>query len=199
MQDNIKAPCVKNNNIHITEEQWRYIQKEVIEPLWNISFSSMYYDVKLDYDDFVSMCGWEVDKAIKTFDATKSSLKTFATNVIKRKALTQIRDMKRNKRKADTYAVSIDVPYGDSDVELKYTIVDETSIERVDILGSITNVCNYLRELSSMQKNILICKLLEFGNDEISTGLNIPLKKLNDLINNMKKFEKEQYLRRVNE
>ena len=186
-------------DIHVTEEQWRYIQKEVIIPLWNISFSSMYEDVKLDYDDFLSMCGWEIDKAIKTFDPSKSSLKTFAVNVIKRKALTQIRDMKRNKRKADTYAVSIDVPYGDSDIELKYTIVDETSIERIDILGSVTNVCNYLRELSSMQKNILICKLLEFGNDEICAGLNISSKKLNDLINNMKRFEKEQYLRRVNE
>lgn len=186
-------------DIHVTDEQWRYIQKEVITPLWNISFSSMYEDVKLDYDDFVSMCGWEIDKAIKMFDPSKSSLKTFAVNVIKRKALTQIRDMKRNKRKADTYAVSIDVPYGDSDVELKYTIVDETSIERIDVLGSVTNVCNYLRELSSMQKNILICKLLEFGNDEICTGLDISSQKLNDLINNMKRFEKEQYLRRVNE
>lgn len=190
---------IKKNDVHITDEQWRYIQKEVITPLWNISFSSMYEDVRLDYDDFLSMCGWEIDKAIKTFDASKSSLKTFAVNVIKRKALTQIRDAKRNKRKTDTYAVSIDVPYGDSEVDLKDILVDETSVERIEILGSITNVCNYLGELSSVQKSVLICKLLEFGNDEICAGLNISSKKLNDLINSMKRFEKEKYLRSVNE
>ena len=182
-----------------SQEQWLNIKKEVIEPLWYGSFQHMYEEVKLDYDDFESTCGLEMAKAIKTFDVSKSSFKTFATNVIKRKALTQIRDAKRKKRKADTYAVSMDIPYGDSEVDLKEILVDEASVERVELLGSITNVCNYLRELSGIQKSVLICKLLEFGNDEICAGLNISSKKLNDLISNMKRFEKEQYLRRVNE
>lgn len=183
----------------LIEEQWQHIQKQVIEPLWHKTFHQMYEDVKLDYDDFESMCGWEITNAIEIFDVSKSSLITFATNVIKRKALTQIRDAKRNKRKASTYALSLDVPYGDSEVELKNTIVDDAKNSSTNNPESILNVCNYLNEISGLQKSILICKLLEFDKDEICAGLNITNKKFNDLMKNMKRFEKEQHLRRVYE
>ena len=111
--------------------------------------------------------------------------------------------MKRSKRKAFTYSLSMNATYGDSELELKDIIseivADKNNSDVGEYEESINNVCDYLKELSGMQKNILICKLLDFDNAEIRAALKIPSTKYNDLINNMKRFEKEQYLRRVND
>ena len=49
-------------------ENWDSIKKRVVIPLWNGRFKSMYESIKLDYDDFESLAGIELSKAIKTFD-----------------------------------------------------------------------------------------------------------------------------------
>ena len=187
----------------LTESQWEYIREKIIKPMWFKSFQHTYEDVRLDYDDFESMCGFELSKAIQTFDASKSSLRTFIITVIRRKALMQIRDSKREKRKALLYAVSMDAPCDDLDVEIKDMIRDisaENQITNIEgVSDSATNVCNYLKEISSLQKSILICKLLDLEDSEIRNGLNISANKYNDLTKNMKRFEKEKHLRRVSD
>ena len=82
------------------EENWDSIKNRVIIPLWNSKFKSMYESIKLDYDDFESLAGIELAKAIKTFNSKKSNLLTFATGVVTKKAYTELRNCtQRDKRK----------------------------------------------------------------------------------------------------
>ena len=64
------------------EGNWEKIKTRVILPLWQGKFKSMYESAKLDYDDFESLAGIELSKAMKTFDSEKSNLYTYATRVI---------------------------------------------------------------------------------------------------------------------
>ena len=70
----------------------------------------MYESLKLDYDDFESMAGEELTKAIRSFNPDKSNLFTYATNVINKKAITEIRNCtQRDVRKASHISQSIDM------------------------------------------------------------------------------------------
>ena len=94
-------------NMRLLSDNWENINKKVIEPLWRHKFESKYLAVKLDKDDFLSLAGEELTKAFKTYDEGASNLYTYATNVLTRKAKTEIRNMKRQKRLCDLCAESI--------------------------------------------------------------------------------------------
>ena len=97
-----------SNQMDILSDNWTTIVNKVIRFQWNTRFKKAYEKAKLDYDDFESMAGYELTKAIYTYDETKSSITTFAADVVSKKALTEIRDWtQRDKRRASVEACSI--------------------------------------------------------------------------------------------
>ena len=53
-------------NTNVLDENWDTIKSRVIIPLWNGKFKKMYESIKMDYNDFESLAGLELTKAIKT-------------------------------------------------------------------------------------------------------------------------------------
>lgn len=152
----------------ILEDNWKNIKERVILPLWHGKFKSMYESVKLDYDDFESLAGFELSKAMQGFDSEKSNIFTYATGVISKKALTELRNCtRRDKRKVLHVAESVDaldhniienIPYFDSE-ESKDALSDKMK--------------TYLARLSKLQKDVLYAMSEGYSNEEIVAGLKI--------------------------
>ena len=160
----------------LLEENWDKIRQRVVLPLWNKKFKIMYENAKLDYDDFESLAGFELSKAMKTFNPQMSNLFTYATKVISQKALTELRNCtQRDKRKVLHIAENIET----LDVNL-YIIpngIDEKSFDK-DVLSD--KMTAYLGRLSSLQKQVLFAMSDGYTNDEIKNILNISTKELTD-------------------
>lgn len=162
------------------EKNWTEIRKKVILPLWNGKFKSMYESVKLDYNDFESLAGYELSKSIKTYEPEKSNLFTYATNVITQKAKTELRNCtQRDKRKTLYISESLDSLIEQGDIS--FLAVNES----FTILESPKNALSdkmvaYLKKLSKLQKQVLFAMAEGYSNDEIKTGLNITSKELAD-------------------
>ena len=152
----------------VLEENWTAIQNKVIIPLWNGKFKGMYESVKLDYDDFESLAGIELTKAMQTFNSGKSNIFTYATGVITKKAMTELRNCtKRDKRKALHIAESVDA-------------LDQNIVENIPYVGSDDSkealsekMKAYLNKLSKLQKDILFAMAQGYTNEEIVTRLKI--------------------------
>ena len=143
------------------EENWQKIKERVILPLWHGRFKTMYESVKLDYDDFESLAGIELVKAIKTFDSEKSNLYTYAARVINEKAKTELRDCtRRDKRKTLYISESVDT-------------LDKTIVENIPYIDSETTddlseeMKLYLSRLSKLQRDILFAMSEGYSNEEI--------------------------------
>lgn len=166
--------------LKILDEHWNEIEQKVVEPLWRKRFQIMYEESKLDFDDFLSLAGFELAKAMINFEPEKSNILTFATNLIPKKAYTELRNINnRDKRKALSTAISLNVVVKeDSEVELIDTIKDHLSVEGDTM--SEKRVGTYLNNLSNRQLRILILKLLEFSKEDIRSILDISSKQFND-------------------
>lgn len=168
--------------MEILQTHWSEIRKKVIIPLWNKKFKSMYESIKMDYNDFESLSGIELTKAIKTFDSEKSNLFTYATNVINNKAMTELRDCtQRDVRKTLHISESMDA--------LENSIID--NIPAKDDGFEVVFAENgkkifspkmemYLNKLSKLQKQVLFALSEGFTNEEIIAGLKITPKELAD-------------------
>ena len=144
------------------EEKWDAIKNKVIIPLWNGKFRGMYESIKLDYDDFESLAGIELTKAMQTFNSDKSNIFTYATGVITKKAMTELRNCtKRDKRKALHIAESVDA--------LDQTIVDSISYVDSDSSKDVLSekMKAYLNKLSKLQKDVLFAMAQGYTNEEI--------------------------------
>lgn len=144
------------------EEKWDAIKNKVIIPLWNGKFRGMYESIKLDYDDFESLAGIELTKAMQTFNSDKSNIFTYATGVITKKAMTELRNCtKRDKRKALHIAESVDA--------LDQTIVDSISYVDSDSSKDVLSekMKAYLNKLSKLQRDVLFAMAQGYTNEEI--------------------------------
>lgn len=152
----------------VLEENWIAIRNKVIIPLWNGKFRGMYESIKLDYDDFESLAGIELTKAMQTFNADKSNIFTYATGVVTKKAMTELRNCtKRDKRKALHLAESVDA-------------LDKTIVESIPYVGSDNSkdvlsdkMKAYLNKLSKLQKDILFAMAQGYSNEEIISRFKI--------------------------
>ena len=162
------------------EENWGSIKNRVIVPLWNRQFKSMYESIKLDYDDFESLAGIELSKAMKTFDPEKSNLFTYATRVITQKAKTELRNCtQRDRRKALHVSESIESLVEQNDVSFLATEGGFTNLEsHKDALSD--KMIAYLQKLSKLQKQILFAMTEGYSDDEIKISLNITSKEFTD-------------------
>ena len=161
------------------EENWQKIKNKVILPLWNSRFRSMYESVKLDYDDFESLAGVELTKAMQTFDPEKSNLFTYATRVISQKAKTELRDCtQRDKRKVLYMAESVDV--------LENSIIEDMFQSNKEELSEKMNM--YLSRLSNLQRRILFAISEGYTNEEIIVGFKITAKDMADACSAIKSY-----------
>lgn len=163
--------CLLNDN-------WNKIQKKVILPLWHGKFKAMYEMAKLDYDDFESLAGIELSKAMKTFDPEKSNLFTYATRVITQKAKTELRNCtQRDRRKALHTSESIDFLI---EQNVSFLGADDNFeiLESKDVLSD--KMIAYLNRLSTLQKQVLYEMADGYSNDEIIIRLNITSNELAD-------------------
>lgn len=109
----------------LLEENWGEIKKKVIDPLWYKKFKGMYTASRLDKDDFESLAHYELTKAFKNFDASQSNMFTYATNILQRKAKTELTFHHREKRIGDIEAESINkITDEDAQVTLEDLLVD---------------------------------------------------------------------------
>lgn len=163
--------CLLNDN-------WNKIQKKVILPLWHSKFKPMYEMAKLDYDDFESLAGIELSKAMKTFNPEKSNLFTYATRVITQKAKTELRNCtQRDRRKALHTSESIDFLI---EQNVSFLGADDNFeiLESKDVLSD--KMIAYLNRLSTLQKQVLYEMSDGYSNDEIIIRLNITSNELAD-------------------
>lgn len=170
----------------LLEDKWKDIRQKVIIPLWNKKFKSMYNNIKMDYDDFESLAGIELSKAIKTYDSSKSNIYTYATQVISKKALTELRNCMRDKRKTLCVSDSIDRTY---DKDSSNTLVDNipysNNKEEYSELSEL-RVGGFVNSLNNNQLRVLILKLLDFDSSDMPDMLNISNKTINEIIRSFK-------------
>lgn len=165
----------------ILEKNWQKIKERVISPLWHGKFKSMYESAKLDYDDFESLAGLELTKAMRTFNPEKSNLFTYATRVITQKAKTELRNCtKRDRRKALYLSESIDGL--DEEREGSFATIDgclATFESSKDCLSD--KMVAYLNKLSKLQKRVLFAISEGYSDDEIRRALGMSAKELADV------------------
>lgn len=163
------------------EENWDKIRDRVLIPLWNGKFKSMYENIKLDYDDFESLAGLELSKAIKTFNPEKANLFTYSTKVVTQKALTELRNCtQRDKRKALHISESLD----NSDNAVCDIAIDYDKHETSELSELRTG--SFVNALDNNQLRVLILTLLEFEASDIAHMLNISNQMLQNIIRSMK-------------
>ena len=165
----------------ILEENWSDIKKRVILPLWHGKFKSMYESARLDYDDFESLAGLELTKAIKTYNPEKSNLFTYATRVISQKAYTELRDYtQRDKRKTLCMCESIDDP----DFHDWETAGNDNNQEISEL--SELRVGNFVNSLNNNQLRILILTLLGFNSEDMPNMLNMSNQTMQLILSSLK-------------
>ena len=164
----------------ILEKNWQKIRERVISPLWHGKFKSMYESAKLDYDDFESLAGIELAKAIKTFNPEKSNIYTYATRVITQKAKTELRNYtQRDKRKALHTAESIDAP--------NCSAINKPAEEKQEVSElSELRVGNFINSLNNNQLRILILTLLDFDMTDMPSMLNMSNQTMHSIANSLK-------------
>ena len=160
--------------MEMLNENWNSITERVIRPLWNGKFKFMYENAKLDYDDFESLAGYEMAKAMQKFNPEKSNIYTYATRVISKKAMTELRDCtQRDKRKASHLSESIDVPAeGDSSRTIADTIPCESTKPEISELSEL-RLGSFINSLDNNQLRVLALTLLDLNTQDISQTLNI--------------------------
>ena len=181
----------------LLEKNWKGIQNRVILPLWNGKFKKMYEDAKLDYDDFESLAGLELTKAMMTFNPEKSNLYTYATRVINKKAITELRNCtQRDKRRALHTAESLDCSVSDDSTktlgeEIPYDNGGNESSELSEL-----RVGSFVNSLNNNQLRILILTLLEFDISDMHSMLNIPNKAIMEIARSLKDADLTRVLHR---
>lgn len=172
----------------LLSENWNKIQKKVILPLWHSKFRPMYEMAKLDYNDFESLAGFELTKAMESFDPEKSNIFTYSTKVITQKAMTELRNCtQRDRRKALHTSESIDFLIEQNDV-LPFAVDDNFEILESSNDALSNKMVAYLNRLSTLQKQVLYAMADGYSNDEIKTRLNITPNELADAVSAIRSY-----------
>ncbi len=177
-------------SMEILEENWDRIRNRVVIPLWKNKFKSMYESTKLDYDDFESLAGVELTKAIKTFNPERSNIYTYATRVITQKAKSELRNCtQRDKRRALYTADSID---------REGCSVCEKMVEEKQQVSELSElrVGNFINSLNNNQLRILILTLLEFDTTDMPSMLNMSSQTMQTILNSLKNTDLTRVLYR---
>ncbi len=162
-------------------QNWKLIEKRVIEPLWNKTFKDAYVSSKLDKDDFLSLAGEELTKAFDTYDADASNVCTYATNVLKRKAKTELRNMRRQKRLGDLYAESIHQQTDDSNNRIEDMIEDIDCNEGSEELELELVLKEIYTLLKPKERKVIELSIKGLSNNDIANILHVEPKVVNEI------------------
>lgn len=178
----------------ILEENWNEITTRVLEPLWNRKFKFMYVSSKLDKDDFVSLAHEELVKAFINYDASQSNILTYATNIMQRKAKTELTRCHRKKRICDIEAESISKI---TDEEAQTTIEDllvdkERGFEDAESSQIYKEVIRHLK--NKKEKDIISLSIQGYDDENIAEKLRVTTERIRNL---RKRLANEPEMRRV--
>lgn len=180
----------------VLEENWDEIVERVIKPLWKRKFKSMYEAAKLDEDDFYSLASLELTKAFANYKENESNVFTYATNVLKKKALTELRNCTRRDKRRTLYgATSLNKCISeDNDDE----IISEIPCEKRESYNELTEkrVGTFVNALSNQQLRVLILNLLDFDYDDMPDMLNISKKTMREILKGLRCEELRRILYR---
>lgn len=182
------------DNKKLLEQEWTNILKKVVEPLWK-KYQFMYESLKLDYDDFESLAGFELTKAIDNFDSTKSSLYTFANNVITRKANNELRNCGSCEKRSGFYkATSIDMVVDNEGETTLGDLLPAKEEEDVSVLAQ-----RYLDSLTKMQRKVAELFMQGCNERDVKAMLGLSNERYKLIIMNMRESRKLMPLKRLKE
>ena len=166
----------------LLDENWEDIKKRVVLPLWNVKFKSMYENTKMDYDDFESLAAVELTNAMSSYKPEKSNIFTYATNVVSKKAMTELRNCtQRDVRKTLYVSDSVDA--------MEKSIVENipcNNCENEHTELSELRVGGFVNSLNNNQLRVLILTILGFDSTDMPNMLNISSKTATSIIKSLK-------------
>lgn len=180
-------------SISLLETNWKEIKTKVIDSLWWGKFKGMYEACKLDKDDFESLADIVLTKAFKyDYNSCASNVFTYATNVLDRKAKSELTYYHREKRGSGVPEISLQQII---DEENDITIEDSIASKRDEDISPLTQ--RYLDSLSKMQRNVAELIMLGYDNQSIKAELNLNEDKFKMIIKRMRAQEKTEPLEKL--
>lgn len=177
---------VSEENLKLLEENWDSIVKKVIEPLWRRRFRTSYENSKLDINDFYSLAGEELTKGFITYNDKESNIYTYATHILSKKPLTELRDVKREKRLVNLIAESVHKQMVEQDTTLQDIIEDksiDTDYADLEVEMALKEINQVLR---GKEKKIIELSMNGMLDQDIATKLNIDSKDICAIRNKLK-------------
>lgn len=137
-----------------------------------------------DLDDFYSLANEVFADVIKKYDR-KQSFDAFLYSCLFNRIKTEMSKRNREKRKADRFSISIDIPVSDDeDTTLGDTLVGNVDIEsevfEKNGEGYSERMMLYLNRLSGLQRDVLRLTIEGYFPDEIKAKLHINGKQYTD-------------------
>lgn len=156
----------------LVDKNWETIRNKVVKSVWNL-YQNKYKLLGIEYGDFESISYIILDKELKCFDETKSSIYTHATQILKTRMCDYIRNnYDTDKTRANFCAQSLNVPTSNgSEIEMVDMIVDESTVYSPE--SNITKIKRFLKTLSNRQKDILFLRTIGLDSMEIQEVLSI--------------------------
>ncbi|WP_313069887.1 GmrSD restriction endonuclease domain-containing protein [Lacrimispora sp.] len=157
-----------------------------------------------DHDDFYSKANMELWKATEAFnEANGVPFEAYLLGCLKRKFMTEMTGLNREKRKSDRLSSSLDAPIGENEgVTLGDTLpsdldVENIVIDKIDPLDD-ENIQVYLKSLSEKQKQIASLIMDGYKPFEIRERLRLTENQYVSNLKDMKIFEKAMILKQTN-
>ncbi len=172
---------LKQERMELLQQNWFEIKRKVIASLWNSKFKTMYENSKMDYDDFESLAAIEITRAMNDFDSNKSNLFTYATNVLQRKAKTELTRCHRKKRVGDIEAESINkLTDEEAQITLEDLLIDkEQGFEDVENSQVYKEVLLHLK--NSKEKEIISLSIQGCDDENIAEKVGVTTERIRNL------------------
>ena len=180
-------------SISLLENNWKQMKIKVIDKLWFHKFKGMYEACKLDKDDFDSLANIVLTKAFKQdYNQEVSSIFTYATNVLDRKAKSELTYYHREKRGRGVPEISMQQMIDEeNDIEVE----DMIEVEREEDIGHLAQ--RYVDSLPKMQKQVAELIMLGYDNQLIKKELKLSDDRFKMIIKRMRAKEKIEPLEKL--
>ena len=147
-----------------------------------------------DHDDFYSKANEELWKATEVFDVSKNiPFEAYLLGCLKRKFMTEMTGLNREKRKCDRLSVSLDTPIGEDECSTLGDILSSGFDLEKEVLGDTATdslkIERYLHKLSIMQQKIVGLLSEGYKSNEIQELLHIDNKRYLDNIKAIQSYE----------